>query len=286
MGGPFEATEVRPDVVSFTALISSCEKGGEWEVALNFFEQMPEAQCCPNLVTWNASISCCEKGLHWPAALHMFSSMRQASIQPDLVSFSAAITACEKGAQWQLALRLFTSMESTIRPDSIVLNAAISACEKALQWEHALHLMHSAQLMDAVSSASALNACAKAAQWTRALHLFEKQESPNVIIYMSLLSSFCDQDLGYKSLTQLELHQHLLKLTPHVLEVEGLLPLQWWVSVIHPELRRVSPGLREASRMAAMRISRAGRAQLELRRRDLPVLRRCLKKWKGAGGPT
>ncbi|CAJ1420697.1 unnamed protein product [Effrenium voratum] len=286
--------KLQPSAISFNATISSCEKARQWQHALHLFNAMPAFSAQPSLVSYNAAITSCEKGAQWMQAVCLFRSIPQILLQPDVISCNAVLSSCEKAAQWQQSLALYQSMpEIALQPDVISLNALISAFEKSAQWQWAVHIFEAtevrpdvvsftalisscekAQLMDAVSSASALNACAKAAQWTRALHLFEKQESPNVIIYMSLLSSFCDQDLGYKSLTQLELHQHLLKLTPHVLEVEGLLPLQWWVSVIHPELRRVSPGLREASRMAAMRISRAGRAQLELRRRDLPVLRR------------
>ena len=59
------------DVISISAAISACEKGGEWQQGLSLFNQP------------------CKDGLSF-----------------DMISSTAAISACEKGAQWQHALRL------------------------------------------------------------------------------------------------------------------------------------------------------------------------------------
>ena len=34
------AAKLKPDVISYSAVISACEKGSKWEVALHFFDAM------------------------------------------------------------------------------------------------------------------------------------------------------------------------------------------------------------------------------------------------------
>ena len=52
-----------PNVVSWTAAISACEKGKEWEGALGLLQVMMQQLLIPNFVSWNAAISACEKGV-------------------------------------------------------------------------------------------------------------------------------------------------------------------------------------------------------------------------------
>ncbi|CAK9030074.1 Pentatricopeptide repeat-containing protein At4g31850 [Durusdinium trenchii] len=52
--------KVQPDVISYSAAISACEKGGQWPQALKLFEAMPEVEVQPNLVAYNALFDCSE----------------------------------------------------------------------------------------------------------------------------------------------------------------------------------------------------------------------------------
>ncbi|CAK9101579.1 unnamed protein product [Durusdinium trenchii] len=87
--------KVAPTVISYSAAISACEKGGQWQQALEFY---------------NAAISACEKCGQWQHALKLFEAMPKAKVQPDVISYSAAIGACEKGGQWQQTLQLFADL--------------------------------------------------------------------------------------------------------------------------------------------------------------------------------
>ena len=64
-----------------------------------------------NTVTYSAAISACEKGWQWQQALRLLGDMQIKNIWADTVSYSAAISACEKGWQWQQALRLLGDMQ-------------------------------------------------------------------------------------------------------------------------------------------------------------------------------
>ena len=50
------------DVITYTAVISACGKGGKAEKALEIFNKMLDAGITPNVITYNAVISACEKG--------------------------------------------------------------------------------------------------------------------------------------------------------------------------------------------------------------------------------
>ena len=51
-----------PNVVSWSAAISACEKGKQWEGALGLLQEMVHQLLTPNVVSWSAAISSCEKG--------------------------------------------------------------------------------------------------------------------------------------------------------------------------------------------------------------------------------
>jgi len=88
-----EAAGVAPNTITYNAAISACEKGGEWERALELLGGMEAAGVAPNTVTYNAAISACEKGGKWERALELLDGMEAAGVAPDTVTYSAAIEA-------------------------------------------------------------------------------------------------------------------------------------------------------------------------------------------------
>ena len=72
------------------------------------------------LVSYSAGISACEKGEQWQRALALLSEMWEAKLEPNVISYNAGISACEKGEQWQRALALLSEMwEAKLEPDVI-----------------------------------------------------------------------------------------------------------------------------------------------------------------------
>ena len=92
--------------LSFGVAISACEKGGQWEQALRFGEELRESGMTANMISFSAAISACEKGWQWQQALALPHKMREAGMSANVISFSAVISACDKGGQWQHALAL------------------------------------------------------------------------------------------------------------------------------------------------------------------------------------
>ena len=59
-----ETFQTQPEIISFSAGISACEKlkGGEWRMALLVMSQMHLASVVPNEISFTAGIRACEKG--------------------------------------------------------------------------------------------------------------------------------------------------------------------------------------------------------------------------------
>lgn len=133
---------INRDVISYSALISACEKGSQWPTALELFHSMKFASLAPNKYSFSAAIISCQKGevlepivsaswqmslvstvsLHdfswllqfltlwgeqWQHALHLFSNMSAYELTPDAISFNATMASLKRGSQWQVASQLF-----------------------------------------------------------------------------------------------------------------------------------------------------------------------------------
>ena len=176
---------VDPDVITYNAAISACEKGWQWERALELLEEMKSSGIEPDVISYSAAISACEKGGQWERALELLEEMKSRGIEPNVISYNAAISACEKGGQWERALELLEEMKSRgIEPNVISYSAAISACEKGGQWERALELLEEMKSRgiepDVISYNAAISACEKGGQWERALELLEEMKSRGI----------------------------------------------------------------------------------------------------------
>ena len=112
------------------------------EQALLLLAEMRTHGLEPDVITFSAAISACERGANWEQALALLAEMRERGLACDITVFSAAVNACEQGAQWELALELISEMRASgMQPHVPTLKAAISACEKGQQWDKALGLL-------------------------------------------------------------------------------------------------------------------------------------------------
>jgi len=91
-----------PFAMSYNAAISACEKGEQWQQALDLFVVEQSVELLPDVITCNTSIVC-EKRERWQQALGLLGSP---DAFPNSVTHSAAISACEKGEQLQQAVEL------------------------------------------------------------------------------------------------------------------------------------------------------------------------------------
>jgi len=63
---------VLPDVITYNAVISACEKGRQPEQALKVFQALQRQRTLPDIITYDAVVSAYEKGKQPSRALVMF----------------------------------------------------------------------------------------------------------------------------------------------------------------------------------------------------------------------
>ena len=65
------------EVISFSAAISACGKGGQWEQAWGLFHNMRRTCITANVSSINAAILACKQGGHWEQALALLREMQK-----------------------------------------------------------------------------------------------------------------------------------------------------------------------------------------------------------------
>ena len=121
------------DVVSYSTVVSACEKAGRWRAAMGVLALMSAKTTRPSLVTFSTILSSCGKAGEWAKGLTCLTEMRRQLSEPNLITLNSAITLCDRSFQWQAAL--FTASWlgcQSLNPDDITCRAAMSACQKAI----------------------------------------------------------------------------------------------------------------------------------------------------------
>ncbi|CAE8698390.1 unnamed protein product, partial [Polarella glacialis] len=78
---------IESNVFHYSAVITSCEKLGKWELALSLLNKMPQTGVLPDRINYNAVISTCEKGGQWQLALSILNSMPDLRAMPNEISY-------------------------------------------------------------------------------------------------------------------------------------------------------------------------------------------------------
>eukprot|EP00434_Breviolum_minutum_P000197 symbB.v1.2.000166.t1/scaffold9.1/size550961/22 len=191
-------------MVSFSAAVSACEKGQQWQRALQLFFEARTRQGRPDVILLGASISACEKGRQWQHALSLLKDAQSSNLFPDTTSFNATLSAVGKSFYWEKALELFQGLPA---PDVISFDVLLDAAALAKQWSQVLYLLEE---MDQkhfertdFSYMSALTSCIGAEQWQHALVLWETLEAdrrPNEQLRLTVLDAFEDASNWQKAL--------------------------------------------------------------------------------------
>ena len=67
--------KVHPNVIAYSAAISSCEKDQQWAKAMQLFSHIQQSHVHPIVFTYNSTISAHGQGHHWAEALQLFSAV-------------------------------------------------------------------------------------------------------------------------------------------------------------------------------------------------------------------
>ena len=107
--------QVKPNVITYEALISACKKGNDLGSAMDVL----------------TLINACEKGNDLGFAMDVINAMQEQQVQPDVITYSAMIRACAKGNDFFSAMDVFKAMqEQRLQPDGRTYNALLDAWGK------------------------------------------------------------------------------------------------------------------------------------------------------------
>ena len=135
---------VQPDVVSFNAAITACERGGQWEKAVELLRSMQTATSGNSNNHPSSIIDSAAKDAgrrqNQPSnnskGAAAKTTPRRSSVQPNYISYSSAILACERHEQWALAEELRQEMflaKLKTPPRTTASLAAVRAMEQQQQ---------------------------------------------------------------------------------------------------------------------------------------------------------
>ena len=131
---------VRRDTISLNAVLSACEKAGQWQMASHLLQSVALQKIEADTVSYNAVVASCEDG-KWEFALALLCDMLAASLLPDRVTYNAAISA-SKDASWLHAVSLLHSMISgRSSPDEVSVGGAMTALQQGRDWHASLSLL-------------------------------------------------------------------------------------------------------------------------------------------------
>ena len=113
-----------------------------WECALSLLRRMQENGLKPDIQTYSSVISACESAGKWQRALSVLQSLMDKEGEDkslNVYCFNAAISACEKGGAWVEALELYERMKAhpskAIKPNQVTMGGVIQALDAAGQKE-------------------------------------------------------------------------------------------------------------------------------------------------------
>lgn len=135
-------SNLNPDAITFTILISSFIKHGKWAHALRTLKRLENRGLCKDskaVAAANQAMFVCIKGKAWMRALHIFEQwMPRTGIVPDIQSVNVALRAHGRGGSWQSALALFRRLPGfSLDPNVHTIISLATALHLAGKWKEA-----------------------------------------------------------------------------------------------------------------------------------------------------
>ena len=101
---------LRPNDVFYNALISACASAGQWQLALQFLDEMPQLAVQTSIVSYNAAAEACQRALSWAGAIGILRRMRARAVQTDVITLSLLAPPCIFASQFNVLPGLTSQM--------------------------------------------------------------------------------------------------------------------------------------------------------------------------------
>ncbi|CAE7250134.1 unnamed protein product [Symbiodinium sp. CCMP2592] len=168
-----------PNVVVFSAAISSAERGSLWQAALGIMIRMGASLILPNVIVYSTVLGGLERSGNWEMVFDMLADMFHASVAPTSVTYDVLLRTCRHALGWQHAFHILYSMmpASKVTPTSKSINALLGVLEAELQWPLSIHMLNASAMCDIASYSIAASTCEKSSAWQAAVAICARAES-------------------------------------------------------------------------------------------------------------
>eukprot|EP00435_Cladocopium_sp_Y103_P016195 s361_g4.t1 len=147
------------------AVAGSCEKGGEWQIAVQLLDQGHE-----DIISYNIAMGAWHQGEHWPEVLALLAELEATLARPNVISYSVAIGAAQLAGRWLWSMELLRKLHLGGHVANVITyNAVMCACLEGGQWQMAVSLYQSSKQPDAISSSIATSAYLLAGRYLEAV---------------------------------------------------------------------------------------------------------------------
>lgn len=125
---------VQPNIMHYNAVMSSCSRGGLYDEALQVFLAI-DPSLAKDEFTHGVVLSVFEKQGDWQAALNLFNELRSSGALRSTVMYNTLLSALGKSGQWEKAYTLFEELLATGKPDKVSYYTIVTALEANDQFE-------------------------------------------------------------------------------------------------------------------------------------------------------
>mmetsp|Transcript_15355 Transcript_15355/g.43949 ORF Transcript_15355/g.43949 Transcript_15355/m.43949 type:complete len:405 (-) Transcript_15355:17-1231(-) len=173
---------LKPNTVTFNALLDASAKSGDIAMATRLWDLMVDLKVSPNAITYNTMMNACAKANDVRRAEWWLERMHQDGVEMCAVSFHTVIAAYTKLSDFERAESWFGKMQQAgVKADRVIYNSMICARAKAGHAEQteywAAEMERNGLVPDEKAYNTVVSLWARSGSSKRALHWLRKMES-------------------------------------------------------------------------------------------------------------
>lgn len=194
---------LKPNVISYNAVIDACVKGnGDVRTAVGFFREMIRVKIMPDSKTFNSLLAGCSRAGQLDYAQVLFEEMMTLGIGRDIYTYNTFIDAVSKCGNMELAVRIMSEMPtSNLRPNVVTFSTLIDGYSKLERFDEALGLYQEMRMLgiklDRVCYNTLLSIYVKTGQYEEIARVCEEMEAnaivKDTVTYNSLINGYGKQ---------------------------------------------------------------------------------------------
>ncbi|PKU68253.1 pentatricopeptide repeat-containing protein At2g31400, chloroplastic [Dendrobium catenatum] len=198
-----KASGVRPNNISYNAVIDACGKGGvDLEITVGFFREMLQNGICPDRKTFNSLLAGCSHAGRLEDARILFDEMIDLGIGRDIYTYNTFIDVLCKGGNMKFAVEVIPDMLSSyIQPNVVTYSTLMDGYAKLERHDEALNLYMEMKSMgiqlDRVCYNTLLSIYVKSGRYEDITRVCEEMEvigiDKDIITYNSLITGYGKQ---------------------------------------------------------------------------------------------